>query len=306
MEASASLNPQPIVSMPTPGSIVNQYRIEQRLGEGATGVVFRAWDLRLRRPVALRFLGPELQAERVAWGWRLREARDVSRLNHPALCAIYEVAEDQGQPYIAMEYVTGRPLKQFLGRQGMAKETVLLYGAQLVAALAHAHERGIIHGDIRSCNVMVRAGGAVKLLEPTLSFTMLGQTHMEKHASWEQLREAGRPGGTLSYAAPELLRGEHASFQTDIWALGVLLFEMVAGRLPFTGGTCTEVSLAILKRPTPPLPRHAGSRLAAIIQHCLRKDCAQRYAAVQEIRDDIQRILLTSREGQSLFWHAAA
>ena len=306
MAASASLNPQPSVSMPAPGSIVNQYRIEQKLGEGATGVVFRAWDLRLRRPVALRFLGPELQADQVTWGRRLHEARDVSRLNHPALCTIYEVAEDQGQVYIAMEYVTGRPLRQLLGRRGLAKETALLYGAQLVAALAHAHERAIIHGDIRSSNVMVTSGGAVKLLEPGLSLTMLGQTQLEKHASWEELREAGRPGGTLSYAAPELLRGEPASFQTDIWAFGVLLFEMVTGRLPFTGGTCSEVCLAILKRPTPPLLWHTGSSLAAIIQRCLRKDCRQRYAAAQEIRDDIQRILISSREGQSIFSHAAA
>jgi len=304
--ASASLNLQPIVSMPTPGSIVNQYRIEQKLGEAATGVVFRAWDLRLRRPVALRFLGPELQGDKVAWGRRLHEARDVSRLNHPALCTIYEVTEDQGQVYIAMEYVTGRPLRQLLGRRGLAKETVLLYGAQLVAALVHAHEHGIIHGDIRSSSVMVTAGGAVKLLEPRLSFTMLGQTQLEKHASWEQLREAGRPGGVLSYAAPELLGGEPTSFQTDIWALGVLVFEMVTGRLPFTGGTCSEVCLAVLKRPTPPLPWHTGSRLGAIIQRCLRKDCVQRYASAQEIRDDIQRILISSGGGRSLFWLAAA
>ena len=306
MAASTSLNPQPIASMPTPGSIVNQYRIEQRVGEGATGVVFRAWDLRLRRPVALRFLGPEVQAGQVAWGWRLHEARDVSRLNHPALCAIYEVAEDQGQVYIAMEYVTGRSLKQLLGRRGLAKETVLLYGAQLIAALAHAHERGVIHGDIRSCNVMVKAGGAIKLLEPGLSFNMLGQAQVEKHASSQQLQEAGRAGGALWYSAPELLRGEPASIQTDIWALGVLLFEMVTGRLPFTGRTCSEVGLAILKRPTPPLPWHTGSRLVAIIQRCLQKDCAQRYIAVQEIRDDIQRILFTSSEGRSIFFHAAA
>ena len=269
-------------------------------------MVFRAWDLRLRRPVALKFLRRELQADQVACRRRLHLARVALRLNHPALCAIYEVAEDQGQIYIAMEYVTGEPLKQLLGREGMAKETVLLYGAQLVAALEHAHERGIIHGDIRSSNVMVKAGGAVKLLEPVLSFTIPGKTLSESHASSDQLREAGRARGRLSYSAPELLGGEHASVQTDIWALGVLLFEMVTGRLPFTGGTSSGVSLAILKRPTPPLPWHAGSRLAAIIQRCLRKDCAQRYAAVQEIRDDIQRILLTSREGQSLFWHTAA
>jgi serine/threonine-protein kinase len=292
--------------MPTPGSIVNQYRIEQRLGEGASGVVFRAWDLRWRRPVALRFLGRELQADQVGWGRRQRKARDILHLNHPGLCTIYEVAEDQGQVYIAMEYVTGRSLKQLLGHKGMAKETVLLYGVQLVAALAHAHDRGIIHGDIKSSNVMVKAGGAVKLLEPGLSFNMLADTRLEKHAPLERLQKAGKAGGTVSYWAPELLQGERPSIQTDIWAFGVLLYEMVTGRLPFTGRTCLEVGLAILKRPYPPLPWHTGSRLAAIIQRCLQKNCAQRYVVVQEISNDIQRILLTSHDGRSIFFHAAA
>ena len=306
MAASASVNAQSIVSMHTPGSIVNQYRIEQRLGEGATGVVYRAWDLRLRRPVALRFLRRELQADDAAWRRRLNLARVVLRLSHPALCAIYEVAQDQGQIYIAMEYVTGQSLKQLLVREGMAKETVLLYGTQLVAALEHAHERGIIHGDIRSSNVMVKAGGAVKLLEPALTFTMLGQAQTRKHASSEQLRETRRGNGTLSYLAPELLEGGRASVQSDIWALGVLIYEMAAGKLPFTGRSRMEVSLAIFARLFPPLPRDAGSRLAAIIQRCLQKERAQRYGAVREIRGDIQKILLTSREGRPIFLHNAA
>jgi serine/threonine-protein kinase len=306
MAASASVNAQSIVSMHTPGSIVNQYRIEQRLGEGATGVVYRAWDLRLRRPVALRFLRRELQADDAAWRRRLNLARVVLRLSHPALCAIYEVAQDQGQIYIAMEYVTGQSLKQLLVREGMAKETVLLYGTQLVAALEHAHERGIIHGDIRSSNVMVKAGGAVKLLEPALTFTMLGQAQTRKHASSEQLRETRRGNGTLSYLAPELLEGGRASVQSDIWALGVLIYEMAAGKLPFTGRSRMEVSLAIFARLFPPLPRDAGSRLAAIIQRCLQKERAQRYSGVREIRGDIQKILLTSREGRPIFLHNAA
>jgi len=306
MAGSASVNAQSIVSTHAPGSIVNQYRIEQRLGEGATGVVYRAWDLRLRRPVALRFLRRELQADDAAWRRRLNLARVVLRLSHPALCAIYEVAQDQGQIYIAMEYVTGQSLKQLLVREGMAKETVLLYGTQLVAALEHAHERGIIHGDIRSSNVMVKAGGAVKLLEPALTFTMLGQAQTRKHASSEQLRETRRGNGTLSYLAPELLEGGRASVQSDIWALGVLIYEMAAGKLPFTGRSRMEVSLAIFARLFPPLPRDAGSRLAAIIQRCLQKERAQRYGAVREIRGDIQKILLTSREGRPIFLHNAA
>ena len=153
---------------------------------------------------------------------------------------------------------------------------------------------------------MVKAGGAVKLLEPALTFTMLGQAQTRKHASSEQLRETRRGNGTLSYLAPELLEGGRASVQSDIWALGVLIYEMAAGKLPFTGRSRMELSLAIFTRPFPPLPRDTGSRLAAIIQRCLQKDRAQRYDAVREIRGDIQKILLTSREGRPIFLHNAA
>jgi serine/threonine-protein kinase len=299
MATPVSSHPLAIDSAPTAGSILNQYRIEELLGEGATGVVLRAYDLRLRRQVALKLLRRDLQADRVAWGRMLREARAISRLNHPGFCAIYEVAEDQGRVYIAMEYVAGRSLRQLVAGKGLPREQVLLYGAQLAAAVAHAHERGLIHRDIKSSNVIIKPNGVVKLLDLGLALR-IQQKQLEKYASSASVEEAGEAGGTLPYLAPEILRGERASVQSDIWALGALLYEMATGRLPFTGRTCFEASLAIMMQPPPPLPRETGLRLATIIQRCLQKDCARRYATVEEVRGDIERILLASPRGRTM------
>ncbi len=296
MATSIALHPLPIDSTPTPGSVLNQYRIEEMLGEGATGVVFLARDLRLRRRVALKLLKRDLCPDQVAWGRMLREARAASRLNHPGFCAIYDVAEDRGLVYIAMEYVAGHSLKRLLTGGGLPKERVLLYGAQLAAALAHAHERGIIHRDVKSSNVIVKPNGRVKLLDLGLALRTPRQTQLEKYASSEPLEEVGQAGGTLPYLAPEILRGERAGVQSDIWSLGVLLYEMTAGKLPFTGRTCFEVSLVIMMQAAPPLPRGTCSRLAAIIGRCLQRDCDHRYAAAREVREDIETILFSTRQ----------
>jgi serine/threonine protein kinase len=131
MATSDSSHPQAIASTPIPGSVFNQCRIEELLGQGATGVVFRAHDLRLRRQVALKLLTRDPQTDQVAWGRMLHEARAISRLDHPGFCAVYEVAEDQGRAYIAMEYVAGRSLRHLLAGKGLEKEKILLYGSQL-------------------------------------------------------------------------------------------------------------------------------------------------------------------------------
>jgi serine/threonine-protein kinase len=298
MAHSAFLQPPAIDSQPALGSIINQYRIEELLGSGASGTVFRAYDLRLRRQVAVKLLRHELQADQVAWGRMLHEARATSRLNHRGFCAIYEVTEEQGQAYIAMEYVSGRSLKQVLAGSALSKELVLLYGTQLAAALAYAHERGIIHRDIKSSNVIIQANGGVKLLDLGLASRLPRKKQVGNYISSATL-EAEQAGGILPYSAPEILRGERPSVQSDIWALGTLLYEMSTAALPFTGRTYFEVSLAIMTQSYPPPPRQIGRRLAAVIQRCLQKDCALRYAAAHEIRDDMRRMLLTSHQGRS-------
>jgi len=216
MATSDSPYPQAIASTPMRGSVFNQYRIEELLGEEATGVVFRAHDLRLQRQVARKLLIRDPQTDQVAWGRMLREARAISRLDHPGFCAVCEVAEDQGRAYIAMEYVVGRSLRQFLAGNGLEKEQILLYGLQLAAALAHAHERGIIHRDVKSSNVIVKPNEAVKLVDLGLACRMQRQKELEKYASSAPLEEAGQAGGALHYLATEILRGERASVQSDI------------------------------------------------------------------------------------------
>lgn len=197
--------PAPRKRAPALGKIFNQYRIEEFLGEGASGTVFRAHDLRLRRQVAIK-LYPKL--DQVAWAQMLNEARAISRLNHPGFCAIYEVAEDEGQVYIAMEYVAGHPLKSLLAGKGLPRELILLYGAQLAAALAHAHERRIIHRDIKSSNVIVKTNGTVKLLDLGLALRRPFKQQMEEYTSAVSLEDIGPTGGTLPYSAQSFCAGK--------------------------------------------------------------------------------------------------
>jgi len=199
-----------------------------------------------------------------------------------------------------MEYVAGCSLKQLIAGKGLEKVQILLYGSQLAAALAHAHERGVIHCDVKSSNVIVKSNGIVKLVDLGLAQPLKREKELEKYTSCAPLEEVGEVGGTLPYLAPEILRGGRASVQSDIWALGALLYEMATGTLPFTGRTCFEISLAIMTQPPPPLPRQTNSHLTTIIQRCLQKDCGHRYATAGEIRDDIERLLLTSRRGRSI------
>jgi serine/threonine protein kinase len=152
------------------GSVFNQYRIEELLGEGATGVVFRAHDLRLHRQVARKLLIRDPQTDQVAWGRMLREARAISCLDHPGFCAIYEAAKDQGRAYMAMEYIAGRSLRRLLPGKGLEKERILHYGSQIAAALAYAHGRGIIHRDVKSSNVIVKPNEAAKLVDLGLPY----------------------------------------------------------------------------------------------------------------------------------------
>jgi serine/threonine protein kinase len=274
------------------------------LGEGGSGIVFRANDLRLLRHVALKVLKRDPQANHAGWTRLLREARAISRLNHPCFCTIYDVAEDQGLFYIAMEFAEGRGLRDLISGGGLTKEHALLYGAQIAAALAHAHERGVIHRDVKSSNIIVKPSGVVKLLDFGLALRRHRVRLDKEELSSTSQDDPGKAGGTLAYAAPEVLRGERATVQSDIWAVGALLYEMATGKLPFTGRTCFETSLAIMVYPYQPLPRETDPRLARVIRQCLEKDCAHRYAAAQEVHDDLEKILLTlSRAPVKKFAH---
>jgi serine/threonine protein kinase/tetratricopeptide (TPR) repeat protein len=278
------------------GQRFGHYLIEQKLGEGGMGVVYRAHDEKLRRDVALKFLGILPAGSSASHENVLQEARAISALNHPNICTIYEVGEIEGKPYIAMEYVEGRPLAMEIPSNGMSLDQVERYGMQLADALGHAHSRGIIHRDLKAANVIVTSQGRLKVLDFGISRRLdTGQggsetTRFDK--SWESQHTFT---GTLPYVAPEVLKGEDGDARSDIWSLGVLIYEMAAGRRPFKGATAFELSAAILRERapliTPPLP----PILQSVIDRCLDKDPGQRYQSAGEVRAALEAAATSSR-----------
>ena len=278
------------------GQKFGHYLIEQKLGEGGMGVVYRAHDEKLQREVALKFLGILPAGGSASHERVLQEARAISALNHPNICTIYEVGEIDGKPYIAMEYVEGRPLSMEIPSNGMALEQVERYGMQLADALGHAHSRGIAHRDLKSANVIVTPHGRLKVLDFGISRRMDtgngGDETTRFDKSWESQHTFT---GTLPYVAPEILKGEDGDARSDIWSLGVLLYEMSAGGRPFRGGTAFELSAAILRERapliTPPLP----PILQGVIDRCLDKDPGQRYQSAGEVRAALEAATTSSR-----------
>lgn len=267
------------------GQRFDHYVIQQKLGEGGMGVVYRARDEKLQRDVALKFLetlptGSSAGHERV-----LQEARAISALNHPNICTVYEVGEVDGKPYIAMEYVEGRGLNVEIPSAGLPVDQVERYGLQLADALAHAHSRGVIHRDLKASNVMLTPSGRLKVLDFGISQRFepgrLSDGTTVLDASWESQHTFT---GTLPYVAPEILKGLEADVRTDIWSLGVLLYEMAAGHRPFRGETAFELSAAILRERAPEIAPPLPPVLNSVIEKSLDKDPGQRYQSAGEVR----------------------
>ena len=280
------------------GQRLSHYVIEEKLGEGGMGVVYRARDEKLQRDVALKFLdilalptGTSASHSRA-----LQEARAISALNHPNICTVYEVGEVDGRPFIAMEFVEGRPLSMEIPSTGLSQEQVERYGMQLADALAHAHSRGVIHRDLKSANVIVTPSGRLKVLDFGISQrfepgkTRDGTTVMDQ--SWESQHTFT---GTLPYIAPEILRGQEADARSDIWSLGVLLYEMAAGQRPFRGATAFELSAAILRERAPEIDPPLPPVLNSVIEKSLDKDPGQRYQSAGEVRAALEAATTASR-----------
>lgn len=254
------------------------------------GVVYRAQDESLGRAVALKLVGERFLADRKARKRLIDEARNASALNHPSICTIFEVGEADGHTYIAMEHVEGRTLSSMVLGQGLPPETLLRYAVQIADALAHAHQRGVIHCDLKSANVMITPEGRAKVLDFGLARREREQEIEEATRSRMSLTEAKTVAGTLHYMPPEVLRGQAADERSDIWSLGVMLYEMAAGRLPFTGATTYELSSAILREPLPALPANTGSGLRAVVQRCLKREPGERYQKASEVRAALETL----------------
>ena len=274
------------------GETLGHYRIDACLGAGGMGTVYRARDERLHRTVAIKVVGasgaggstPEDRSR------LLDEARAASHLNHPHICTVYEVGDADGRAFIAMEYVAGRPLSESLPADGLPAETVVRFGVQIADALAHAHERGVVHRDLKTANVVVAEEQGVKVLDFGLARRIDTPAQEDLTRSIEESTERGTLIGTVAYIAPELLLGHPADARSDIWALGVVLYEMATGEHPFRGRNKFELTAAILRSPAHPFPPPVPPMLRAIISRCLTKEPAQRYQRAGEVRAALEAV----------------
>jgi serine/threonine protein kinase len=270
------------------GKTFAHYVVLEKAGAGGMGVVFRARDETLHRDVALKLPSKNSYSDEDARERILREARAASALNHPHICTIYEVGEFEGQPYIAMEYIGGETLSRRIPPNGLPAESVLDLGAQIADALDHAHTQGILHRDLKSANVRMTSSGQLKVLDFGLALN-LNDAGVEGLTRSTNL-DTSSVAGTLAYMAPELLVGKPPDSRTDIWSLGVLLYELAAGALPFHGRTGFELTTAILRESPAALPTHVTPGLRAVIMHCLAKEPEKRYQRASEVRAALEAL----------------
>lgn len=278
-----------------PGTRLGGYEITSLIGAGGMGQVYRARDSRLNRDVAIKTLAPD--AAHAGAALRLiKEARHASSLKHPNICTIHEIGESAGIPFIVMEFVDGRPLSAVQAEASPTLETSLRYGIQVADALDHAHSRGIVHRDLKSSNVVIEHGGRAIVLDFGLAKRL---PEADRPAESLTASQQG-PVGTLTHMAPEVLRGDRGDVRSDIWSLGVLLYGLVAGRLPFTGQTAFETSSAILGEQPRPMDRTIPLPLRLVIERCLAKNPNERYQRAGDVRTALEAIL--ARRG----WRIAA
>jgi len=277
---------------------LSHYRLEQELGRGGMGRVYRAYDTTLDRVVVLKLLSPDLVADKESRNRLLREARLCSALDHPNICTIYEIAEADGQYFIAMQYVPGKTLKQVIGGRPLSLDSLFSISLQVGDALATAHARGVVHRDIKSTNIIITPRGQVKVLDFGLAKLLSekgapGLTPLEP-----ELTRVGATLGTPSYMSPEQARGERADHRSDIFSFGVVLYELATGRTPFTGRSQVETMNAVINQrhaPVTELNKKAPPALATLIDRALAKKPGDRYQSMPQLMEELRRAALSSQ-----------
>ncbi|HVQ38244.1 MAG TPA: serine/threonine-protein kinase, partial [Pyrinomonadaceae bacterium] len=276
------------------GRTLLHYRILEKIAEGGQGTVYKALDTRLGRNVVIKVLPEDLTLRSANLKRFEREARLASSLDHPNICTIFDLNETEGVHFIVMQLISGRTVRQLVAGRPLELRSALSIALQVADALAVAHERGIIHRDIKAGNVMVTDDGLVKVLDFGLAKLLDDEAAHVEGIHHTELTAVGEPYGTATYAAPEQATGRYVDHRADIFSTGVLLYELLTGTWPFKGSTAVEVRYAVLHE-TPKLLGEVRSdvppRLQKLIDRSIEKEPRKRYQQMSEFRDDLKSVI---------------